>query len=61
MACGICTTACPFSCLDLSYFYRDRYNKAYPALERPASCTGCGLCYKSCPVEAIEMTKAEIS
>ena len=55
MACRICISACPFSCLEETKTDVDRYVKAYPQLEQEESCTGCGICAKVCPVEVIEM------
>ncbi len=55
MACRVCISACPFSCLEETKTDVDRYVKAYPQLEREENCTGCGICEKACPVEAIEM------
>jgi formate hydrogenlyase subunit 6/NADH:ubiquinone oxidoreductase subunit I len=58
MACGICVAACPFSCLALVPFVRDRYRKAYPQLSRAEACTGCAICEKECPFDAIKMVAA---
>lgn len=55
MACGICTMACPFSCLDLTRNDIDKYKKAYPELVIREKCTGCGICAMECPVGAIEL------
>jgi NAD-dependent dihydropyrimidine dehydrogenase PreA subunit len=55
MACMVCITACPFSCLEAKRMDIDSYGKAYPVLMRPGNCTGCGICEKSCPVDVIRM------
>ncbi|MBI9102059.1 MAG: 4Fe-4S binding protein [Spirochaetales bacterium] len=55
MACRICVSTCPFSCLQESRTGLDRYNKAYPELLSPDTCTACGLCARACPVDAITM------
>ncbi|MBI9107925.1 MAG: 4Fe-4S binding protein [Spirochaetales bacterium] len=55
MACRVCITACPFSCLEADKTDIDSYRKAYPALVRPETCTGCGICAKSCPIDVIIM------
>jgi Pyruvate/2-oxoacid:ferredoxin oxidoreductase delta subunit len=55
MACRICVYACPFGCLDDTKTGIDRYGKAYPELVVPERCTGCSLCAKSCPLDAIAM------
>jgi formate hydrogenlyase subunit 6/NADH:ubiquinone oxidoreductase subunit I len=55
MACRVCISACPFSCLEETKTDVDKYIKAYPQLEREESCSGCGICEKSCPIEAIVM------
>lgn len=55
MACGICITACPFSCLELTKNDFDKYKKAYPELKLIEKCTGCGICSNECPFGAIEL------
>ena len=55
MACRVCISACPFSCLEAEKTDVDKYVKAYPMLVRPELCTGCGICARSCPVEVISM------
>ena len=55
MACRVCVIACPFGCLDMTRTGIDRYGKAYPELVSPETCTGCGICARECPVDAIEM------
>jgi NAD-dependent dihydropyrimidine dehydrogenase PreA subunit len=55
MACMVCITACPFSCLEAERKGIDAYGKAYPLLARPESCTGCGICAAACPIEVIKM------
>lgn len=55
MACRICVSDCPVSCLEDVKTDVDRYGKAYPQLLREIACTGCGICAKNCPVAAIEM------
>lgn len=56
MACRICVSSCPFSCLEECKLGVDAYNKAYPELIHPETCTGCGICAKSCPVDAVVMS-----
>lgn len=58
VACRICVYACPFGCLADTHTGIDRYGKAFPELAEPETCTGCALCQKSCPVDAITMVKA---
>jgi formate hydrogenlyase subunit 6/NADH:ubiquinone oxidoreductase subunit I len=55
MACRVCISACPVSCLEETKMAVDSYMKAYPQLEQEESCTGCEICAKVCPVEVIEM------
>ena len=59
MACNICITACPFSCLEAVRTDIDAYRKAYPGLVRADLCTGCGLCAKACPLEAVTLVPRE--
>ena len=50
----MCVTVCPVSALALSVVGKDDINTSFPTLtDRP--CTGCGLCKKSCPMDAIAM------
>jgi NAD-dependent dihydropyrimidine dehydrogenase PreA subunit len=58
MACRICVSVCPFSCLEETKTDVDKFGKAYPQMEREETCTGCGICETACPVEAIGMTAA---
>ncbi|MCX7028365.1 MAG: 4Fe-4S binding protein [Spirochaetes bacterium] len=55
MVCRICLYACPFGCLDDTKTGIDSHGKAYPALAQPERCTGCSLCARSCPLDAIAM------
>ena len=55
MACGVCTIACPFNCLELSKTDVDKLHNAYPALTANHQCTGCGICAKACPVDSISI------
>jgi len=55
MACGICISVCPFSCLTLTKNNIDKYKKAYPNLSLVEKCTECGICEKACPIEAIRL------
>jgi ferredoxin len=55
MACGICVSACPFSCLTLTKNSIDPLHKVYPELKPDHGCTGCALCAKACPVDCIEI------
>lgn len=55
MACGVCVTACPFSCMDLSKIDVDKYKKAYPHLTLKEKCSGCGICASSCPIGAVAL------
>lgn len=57
MACRVCVTSCPFSCLDDVKTDVDSYGKAYPVLISKATCTSCGICAKECPIEVIVMVE----
>jgi ferredoxin len=55
MACGICAAACPFSSLEMALIGHDAYDKAFPELVTPETCTGCGLCAKACPIDCLTL------
>ncbi len=55
MACRVCIIECPVSCLEEIKIDRGSGCKAYPALIRPSDCTGCALCARACPLDAIAM------
>lgn len=55
MACKDCLSCCPESCLAADKTDVDSYQKAYPQLSSDRACTGCAICAKDCPVDAIEM------
>jgi Pyruvate/2-oxoacid:ferredoxin oxidoreductase delta subunit len=55
MACCVCISSCPFSCLDSVKTGLDSYNKAYPELVSIDTCTGCRICAIACPVDVITM------
>lgn len=57
IACGICMSACPFSCLELNINNLDKYKKSYPSLVLKEKCTGCGICSNECPLGAIEIAR----
>jgi len=55
MACRVCISACPFSCLEAARTDIDSYAKAYPVLVHEKDCTGCSICARACPVDVITM------
>ncbi len=55
MACKDCLSVCPESCLIADKTDVDSYQKAYPQLVADRQCSGCAICAKDCPVDAIEM------
>lgn len=59
IACGICYSTCPVSCIELSAIGADGGKEAFPEVARPEKCIGCGLCAKGCPMDAIQMEEAE--
>lgn len=59
IACGICFSACPVSCIELSAVGALGGSEAFPELARPDSCLSCGLCERSCPMDAITLKEAE--
>lgn len=59
MACKDCVAICPVSCLIPDKTDVDVYQKAYPRLGGDYECTGCAICAKDCPVDAITMVATE--
>ena len=55
MCCTACIYTCPFGCILKKDTKIHGEIDAAPFLEHEEKCTGCGLCAKSCPVEAITM------
>ena len=54
--CGICMHACGFDVLEMTDIRTtNRMKKAYPKMEAPDKCTGCGLCEKNCPIGAVKV------
>jgi formate hydrogenlyase subunit 6/NADH:ubiquinone oxidoreductase subunit I len=53
VACGICMHACAFGSIEMTHTGVGKMKKAYPALDRPDTCTGCRQCEQQCPVSAI--------
>lgn len=47
MGCGLCTNACPPTCLEMVW--------DFATLVRPADCTSCGECARICPHDVIHM------
>ena len=57
VACGLCATACPVGCIDLSRAVAED-GRWYPAFFRInlARCIFCGFCEEACPTDAIQLT-----
>ena len=46
--CGLCITACPKDCLEMSTELNER-GVNYPVMKKDAKCTGCTSCALMCP------------
>lgn len=46
--CGLCITACPKECLEVSAGINER-GVNYPVMKKDAKCTGCASCAVICP------------
>ncbi len=46
--CGLCVTACPKECLEMSTKLNER-GVNYPVMTEDAECTGCTFCAMMCP------------
>jgi 2-oxoglutarate ferredoxin oxidoreductase subunit delta len=46
--CGLCVTACPKDCLEMSGKLNER-GVNYPVMKKDAECTGCASCALMCP------------
>lgn len=57
VACGLCSVACPVSCIDLQAT-EDSAGRRYPAFFRInfSRCIFCGFCEEACPTCAIQLT-----
>lgn len=57
VACGLCSVACPVSCIDLQAT-EDKEGRRYPAFFRInfSRCIFCGFCEEACPTCAIQLT-----
>jgi NADH-quinone oxidoreductase subunit I len=57
VACGLCATACPVGCIDLSRAVAED-GRWYPDVFRInlARCIFCGFCEEACPTDAIQLT-----
>lgn len=57
--CGVCTTACPFTVLQLNSLVNAKgYNYAYMA--QPELCTGCTSCALVCPDSCITVYRQKL-
>jgi NADH-quinone oxidoreductase subunit I len=57
VACGLCATACPVDCIDLTQAVAEN-GRWYPDTFRInfARCIFCGFCEEACPTAAIQLT-----
>ena len=54
--CGLCVTACPKECLEMSAELNER-GVHYPVMKEGAKCTGCASCALMCPDVRITVYK----